>query len=186
MLDDKIPDDDNLYRHCVFPVAFRGNNKKRFAYDKLILLVDKSDGSVVASLAWGRYLPTAVCVHAYGCRLAARRNDAKRKEGTYKDKNRHIYCGAYQITARAIRALNNDVEGVESADAIHRMECGEIAHADFIIWLRNGYGIEGTKTAILDRFWNNCRGPLKHVCPDDVALEEHPSGAMDIPPAGEV
>jgi hypothetical protein len=182
----QIPDRDNLFRHCIYPVSFRG---KGFASDKFVYLKVLPDGSLLASLAWERYVPTTEYLHAHGCRLAVRINEAKRAAGTFKDKHRHIYCGAYQLKGSEVRALAtvNKLEEVLSADVIHRVEDGEIAHTDLKIVLKpaDGLSIEGTKTAIVDRIWNACSGPLKHMCECDRDLAMHPNAKLSTAPKGQ-
>ncbi len=180
-----IPDGDSLFRQSIHPLSFKG---KAFAWAKCLMLYDEPDGSLLASLTWERYLPTTEAVHDYGCRLAFRMNERKRIAGKLTDKNRNVYCGAYQMKGRAIRALVT-VEGLNevlSADVVHHVEEGEIAHADLRIVLKSGGvpDIEGTKTAILDRLWNASSGPMKHACDCDKNIAEHPSSSLITPPAG--
>jgi hypothetical protein len=179
----RIPDGDSLFRHSIFPVSFKG---RRFSWEKCLTLYDEPDGSILASLTWERYVPTTELVHGYGCRLAFRRNEKKRAEGRFKEKDRQVYCGAYQLKGNAIRGLAviNGLDQVLSADVIHRIEEGEIAHTDLKIVLRAGGGVEGTKTAILDRLWNTCSGPLKHICDCDTDIDTHPSLGLPTAPAG--
>ena len=100
----RILDDDSLFRPSIFPVSFKG---KRFAHEKLVKLYDQTDGSLIASLAWERYVPTIEYIHDYGCRLAFRTNVKKRAEGEFKEKSRHVYGGSYHLKADALRALAN-------------------------------------------------------------------------------
>jgi hypothetical protein len=37
----------------------------------------------------------------------------------------------------------------------------------------------------LDRLWNACSGPLRHICDCDKDIPEHPSSILSIPPGGE-
>jgi hypothetical protein len=181
----RIPDGDSLFRHSIYPLSFK---RKSFAWDKCLKLYDEDDGSLLASLTWERYVPTIELIHAYGCRLAFRMNDRERAAGKFKDKNRRVYCGAYQLKGRAIRALVacEGLDEIVSADVVHHVEEGEIAHTDLRIVLRRGGGfnLDGTKTAIIDRLWNACSGPLKHVCDCDRDIADHPSSALDTAPAG--
>jgi hypothetical protein len=169
-----------------FPISFRG---KLFAGEKLLSLYDQADGSLLASLAWERFVPTSRYVHLHGCRLAFRINKKKMDKGTFKEKNRHIYCGAYQLKSKAIRDLPaaNELDEVLSADLVHRVEDGELAHTDLRIVLkpREGLGVEGTKTAILVHLWNVCSGPLRHKCECDRNADPHPSSKLEVPPSGE-
>jgi hypothetical protein len=180
-----IADGDNLFRHCIHPLSFKGPN---FVPGKLIRIYDESDGSLLASLVWERFVPTPSLLHDYGCRLAHGMNQKTRSEGKYKDENRKIYCGAYQLRAAAVRALTV-IEGlneIASADVVHNTEEGEIAHADLRIVLKSGeaLNIESTKTVIVDRLWNACRGPLKHVCDPDQGIDPHPSSRLITAPTG--
>jgi len=181
----RIPDGDNLFRHSVYPVSFKG---PRFQSAKLWRLID-DQMSVVTSVAWQRYVPTARHVHEYGCRLALARNERKRSEGKYQDSSRQIYCGAYQLSARAVRALaeTDGLGEIASANVVHRIEeNGEIAHAELKVTLKStGSDVEGTKTAIIDRLWNACAGPMAHVCECDVDVAPHPSGHLTTPPSGQ-
>jgi hypothetical protein len=180
----RIADGDTLFRHSIHPVSFKG---RVFVWEKCLHLVDRPDG-FLGSLAWERYLPTSELIHEYGCRLALRRNQKKRAEGRYKDKDRQIYCGAYQLRRRAIRNLGS-ADGLDEilyADAVHRIEEGEIAHTDLLIVLRPVENLhpEGTKTAILDRLWNASSGPLRHTCDYDQDIPEHPKLRLATAPAG--
>jgi hypothetical protein len=93
-----------LFRHSIYPVSFKG---RAFAWEKCLKLYDQDDGSLLASLTWGRYVPTEELIHSYGCRLALRRNEKKQAEGKLKDKDRQVYCGAYELKGKAIRDLQN-------------------------------------------------------------------------------
>ena len=179
----RVRNNDNLFRHCIHPVSFRG---PRFAPEKLIKIYDEPDGSLLASLAWERFVPNAELLHGYGCRVALRINDKARAEGRYKESRRHIYCGGYQLRADSVRALTNDLSEIAFADVVHHIEDGEIAHADLIIVLKvaDGLDIENTKTAILDRLWNSNRGPLKHICNCDKEIAPHPSLSLPTAPCG--
>jgi hypothetical protein len=151
----RIPDDDSLFRHTIHPLAFRGI---RFAQEKLIRLYEQDDGSILAFLAWEMYVPTTELIHGYGCRLAFHMNEKDKAAGKFKEKNRRVYCGAYELKGRAIRALatSDGLNEILSADVVHHVEEGEIAHTDLRIVLKPGGvpNIEDTKTAILDRLWN--------------------------------
>jgi hypothetical protein len=154
----------------------------------LVTLYDKRDGSIEASLAWERYVPTTELIHGYGCRLASGINARKQAEGKTRAKNRHVYCGAYELKANAIRALaaTEGLTEILSADVVHQIEHGEIAHTALRIILKPdaAVDVEGTKTAILDRLWNAFSGPLKHICNEDKDIREHPNSGLITPPAG--
>lgn len=181
----RIPDGDSLFRQSVHPLSFKG---KGFVWEKCLKLYDQPDGSLLASLTWQRYVPTSERVHSYGCRLAFGMNEKKRLSGTFKEKSRHIYCGAYELKANAIRALTvaEGLNEIISADVVHHVEVGEIAHTNLRIVLRAGGGtdVEGAKTAILDRLWSSCHGPLTHICDCDREIADHPSSGLTTPPAG--
>jgi len=182
-----IPDGDSLFRHAIYPLVFKGK-AKRFAVEKLLHLSMASDGSILASVAWERYVPTPKHVHSHGCRIALRINDKKRIDGKLTDKNRHLYCGAYQLKASAVRALvsADNLTEILSADVIHHIEEEEIAHTDVRIRLKPGVGvdIENTKTAIIDRLSNVWTGPLRHQCECDLDIDPHPSLELSTPSAG--
>lgn len=175
-----------MFRHCVFPIAFRGN-PKTFAREKFIHL-EPVNGILMTSVAWEKCVPTKQLVHQYGCRLARGMNEKKLLQGKYKEKDRHVYCGAYQLLARDIRALprSDGLEEIASADVIHAIENGEIAHANVAIILKdqNHPGVEGTKTAIVDRLWRACTGPMQHVCEDDEDIPHHPTSELIDGPSG--
>ena len=178
-----IPDDDNLFRFCTHPVSFKG---KVFSTAKFLLIQPQPDGSFLASLVWERFVPTVGHVHCAGCRLARGMNQNKLNAGKYKAGNKSVYCGAYRVRAGAIRALPAEVSAVEFADVVHRTESGELAHTDLRIKLYPGpdSNIEGTKTQILDRLWNACCGPLRHICECDKEVIPHPSAALLNAPFG--
>ncbi len=179
-----IADSDSLFRHAVAPVSF---NKRRFNRSMFFHLQVRDGNSIHGSLAWERYVPSARHVHAYGCRLAASRNASSRAEGTFQETRRQIYCGVYEVTAAAVRALGNHdgLRAILSVDVIHYVEAGEIAHAD----LRIVFGPEeqnpaAMKTAIVDRLWNACTGPLTHICDVDRDITPHPRELLESAPAG--
>lgn len=179
----RIPESAGLFRHGVFPNAFRG---RTFLPEKFWHLVRKDDGVLYGSLAWDRYLPRIEDVHSYGCRLALGMNARKAQTGKIKPKDRRYYCGAYGIRSRSVRALAGTpgLGQVISANVSHLIEAGEIAHVELKISVAiDDPDAEGTKTVIIDRLWNSCTGPLKHICPqdDDVALDAHLS--TQLPPA---
>jgi hypothetical protein len=181
-----IPDGDSLFRQSVYPLTFRG---PRYAHDKLLKLdYDEGSGLLLGSLTWERYVPTTELVHRYGCRLASHMNEKNRAAGKFKEKNRRVYCGAYELKGKAIRALamSGELNEILSADVVHHVEEGEIAHTDLRIVLKPGSAnVEGTKTAIVDRLWKDCSGPLRHICDCDRGLAEHPSLSLIIAPAGD-
>jgi hypothetical protein len=182
----RIPDSDSLFRQTIHPLSFKG---AKFAHDRLLRLkYDQADRSLLASLTWERYVPTAKLIHGYGCRLALYMNETERRAGTLKEKNRRIYCGAYELKGHAIRALagTEGLDEILSADVVQLVEKGEIAHVNLRIILRPSEGLDvaGTKTAILDRLWNICSGPLTHICDCDQHVPNHPSSDLVIPPAG--
>lgn len=180
-----ISEHDSLFRHLVFPLAFRG---QAFQWEKGMKLWDEPDGTVLASLAWERFVPTLAEIHGYGCRLAFKMTEEVRKKDKYREKDRRIYCGAYQFKASQIRAIAraDGLDEVLSADVIHHIENGEIAHTDlrFTISEESRFDIEGTKTAILVRLWHACSGPLTDKCAYDDDILDHPGSALPTPPSG--
>jgi hypothetical protein len=180
----RIPDGDKLFRHSVRPNGFK---KDAFSPRNLFRLYDQDDGSVLASVAWQRLFPTDQHVHDYGCRLAAKQNEGLVEKDRLSEKTRRIYCGAYQLTARSVRALvgTPNLEEIASSNVTHHPEDGEIAHIDLAIRINaNPVNIETTKTAILDRLWAASCGPLKHVCECDADLVPHPNSTLVDGPAG--
>lgn len=174
----RIPDEDGLFRHIIHPVAFKGG---RFNPTKAVHLTTTTDGSILGSLAWERYLPTVAHVHNHGCRMAFKRN----ARANFEPKRRQTYCGAYRLNGGAVRALTEDVHEVLSADVIHQPENGEIAHTDLKIVLRSQiFDPEGTKTAIVASLWNSSSGPLTHVCNYDNDVSPHPSVLLATAPGG--
>jgi hypothetical protein len=180
-----IPDSDSLFRYCIYPLSFKG---KQFAWEKLVHLKYCQDkGTLRGSLAWERYVPTTKHVHGYGCRVASYMNDDLRTHGRSLEKNRRIYCGAYRLNGSAVSALatTNALDEISSSEVVHHPENGEIAHTDLRISLNRGdFDVEATKTAIVDRLWNACSGPLKYTDICDQDIKTHPSSALNTPPAG--
>jgi len=180
-----IPDGDDLFRHSIKPLSFKAGI---FVSQKFIMLKQEPDGSLLGSLAWERYVPAIEHVHGYGCRVAFRMNEKKRAEGKLKEKDRRVYCGAYGLKGEAVRKLatTSNLDEILSADIIHHIEEGEIAHTDLRIFLKPGIvDIEDTKTAIVDRLWNACSGPLRHICDHDKDIKSHPSSSLLTAPCGE-
>jgi hypothetical protein len=180
----RVADGDSLFRHCVFPIAV---NKKGIIHEKMWNLTPMEDGALHGSLAWERYVPTVDFVHGYGCRLSFGRNEKKRKAGTFEEKKRQYYCGAYRLMGHAVRALaiTQELDEIASADIVHQIEGEEIAHADLRIFLKPGVDVEGTKTAIVDRLWHACLGPLRHICDCDEDVPTHLSSNLQTAPAGD-
>lgn len=179
----RVSDRAGLFRHCVYPNAFKGGS---FVPEKLWYLVEKG-GSLYGSLAWDRYLPRISDVHAYGCRLARGMNAKRAKNGQLKPKDRLFYCGAYNIRGRSVRALARTpgLVQVTAADIFHLIEEGQIAHVAIkISTLPDDPHGEGTKTVIVDRLWNSCSGPARHICTCDQDVSPHPSRGLPDGPAG--
>lgn len=177
-----IPDGDDLFRATIHPLAFKSRN--RFIHERVFHLQFR-DGSLIGSVAWERYVPSTRHVHDFGCRLAFGQNQKYRDEGN--EKYRRIYCGSYALSAEKIRMLPKTeyLDEVTAADVVHHVEAGEIAHADLKISVKaSHYDDEGTKTAILDRLWQSCRGPIPHKCNCDQNIDSHPSLNLDSPPQG--
>jgi hypothetical protein len=182
----RIPDSDGLFRYCNYPFSFKSQGKL-FAWEKMWYLKrDQGKGTLLGSLAWERYVPLTKHVHAYGCRIVFRMNEKLRAEGKF-ERERRIYCGAYQLKANAVRALATtpELNEISSADVVHNIENGEIAHTDLRIALKPGdFDVEATKTAIVDRLWNASFGPLKYKSVCDRDIEPHPSSLLPPAPAG--
>jgi hypothetical protein len=171
-----IPDLDNLFRGAHHPVAFSNRNFRPLRFMKL--WPDPNNHRVIeASFIWERYAPTSSFVHACGCRRSRQRQ-------------RDVYCGAYQLKAINVRELSN-TEGlpeVAEAEIIHRIEDGEISHAGFRVLLSENVDeedAEDVKTAIADRLWNSSRGPLKYECAQDRTLNPHPNTRLQRAPLGD-
>ena len=181
-----MPDGASLFRHSLHPIVFKG--RKTFAPQKMFRLEDDETDNVVSSVVWQKYVPTQRHVHGYGCRLSSKINDRRRLEGKLNDKNRHIYCGAYHLTAFWVRELGNgdDVNSpIKAAEVNHLPEDGEIAHTEIRFILNpETPDIEGAKTEIVARLWDGCSGPLMFVCDDDRDVPDHPSENLRPGPLG--
>jgi hypothetical protein len=116
-------------------------------------------------------------------------NEKERETGKFKEKTRRIYCGAYELKAKAVFALAmaDGLNEILSADVLHQVEDGEISHAALRIVLKSDSvsNVEGTKTAIIDRLWNACSGPLRHICDCDRDVADHPSSNLVAAPGGD-
>lgn len=182
----RIPDNDSLFRHCIHPLPFK-NQGRKFASEKVLhLRHDQEKGILLGSLAWERYVPTTKHVHAYGCRVAFYMNEDLRAEGKLEG-DRRIYCGAYRLNASAVRALAtaDGSNEIASADVVHHIEKGEIAHTDLRVSLKPGdVNVEGTKTEIVAHLWNAYSGPLTYIADCDRNIEPHPSSYLSMPPRG--
>ncbi|MGB8989101.1 MAG: hypothetical protein WCC37_21050, partial [Candidatus Sulfotelmatobacter sp.] len=66
---------------------------------------DEGSQSLLGSVTWEKYVPTTELIHRYGCRLASHMNEKNRAAGKSKDKDRRVYCGAYELKGKAIRSL---------------------------------------------------------------------------------
>src|ERR1700675_1825275 len=137
---------ETLFRHCIFPLAFGG--KSAFRQDLFWKLYDGEPGVIEASVAWERFVPTFQYVHDYGCRLALKMNVTQQKKGKFSEKSRRVYCGAYITSVDAVRSLvgADNLPEITSADVLHKIEDGELAHAAVLIKVREDQSdIEGTK-----------------------------------------
>jgi hypothetical protein len=174
----RIADGDCVFRSCVHPRSFNRGGRQ-FAVEKLFYLAQGlEEGVFLGSLIWDRFAPTLRAVHEYGCRVAEKANS---KGG----RSRSVYCGAYGLRARAIRSIAgaNELGEVRSVTVEHLVEQGEIAHAELRIVVEAGArDIETTKTAVIDRLWNASWGPVRHVCPCDTDLANHPSVQLPAAP----
>jgi hypothetical protein len=87
-----------------------------------------------------------------------------------------------------VRRLAN-MEGlneIAAAEVTHLIEDGEISHTELRFIFKSGdIDIEGTKTAIVDRLWNACSGPLRSICECDRDILNHPSADLERGPLGE-
>src|SRR5438046_1695946 len=98
----RIRNRDYVYRHCVFPLAFRKN--KYFDERNLFRLYDgATPGVIETSFVWERLAPRPELVHAYGCRRASKLNQKLREEGRFKEDRRRVYCGSYALRTRSVR-----------------------------------------------------------------------------------
>jgi len=116
----RVSDGDRLFRHCVYPVAF---NSSGVVVREKMWNLRAINGALHGSLAWERYAPTGDYVHGYGCRLAYIRNEKKRQSGKFTEKTRQHYCGAYDLTGRAVRRLASipELSEIASADIVHQI-----------------------------------------------------------------
>ena len=175
MQSERIPDEDSIYRQCIFPVSHKG---KKFDYGKSFRLSEEGN-LLITSVSWERYVPTVGHVHEYGCRLAEKRNISSSQNKTLQ-----VYCGSYEISANAIRTINTEhgLPELSDADVIHAIEDGEIAHANMTFTLLPDIiDKEGTKTAIVDRLWHSVRGPLRHECKGETKEERKFEDLPDSP-----
>lgn len=178
-----IPDSDNLFRHVIYPTAFK---RGRVSVEKLFYFTspDRNNSDELhGSLAWERYEPTAKYVHAHGRRMADQRS---RKD---EETQRFIYCGAYQLKAMSVRELrkNEGLSDVHFADVIHSEEDGEISHVDLRILLKpqkQFNDIEGTKTAIRISLWNASSGPIRDEPRTNQGIGVDPKMELELGPKG--
>lgn len=172
----------------IHPLAF---SSRGLDAGKMIALrpEPETDKQLVTSLAWQKFLPTEASLHEYGCRLAGGMNDRLVAQGKkLKDSNRRIYCGSYHLKTSVVRQLvgSDELPELSTAYVLHEIENDEIAHANLRIIIREDWqgDIAATMTAIVDRLWNGCQGPLKHICDCDRSVLPHPSAELSTPPSG--
>lgn len=182
-----IPNGDSLFRHAVYPVSFKKTDsyiKAIFVPEKVVRFQEQPDGSLVTSVAWERYAPTAKEIHGYGCRMAHHQN--RKIAGPITPQKRRVYCGAYQLTAKAVRELATQNPGeISRANVKHHIEGGEIAHTDLRIAPNPNVPLDSVKTVLLDRLWNAYSGPLRHKCDCDRDIDPHPSSKLSTPFRGD-
>ena len=93
------------------------------------------------------------------------------------------------MSAGGIRALcgANGLDGLILVSVEHKIENGEVAHTAVKFTISDDHpDREGLKTAIIDRLWNLCSGPMRHACPDDMDLNPHPNTLLGDAPLGEI
>jgi hypothetical protein len=74
---------------------------------------------------------------------------------------------------------------VETAEVNHLIQEGELAHTELRFILKPGIAKIEAKTAIVDRLWNACSGPLEFICEcDQVIDDDHPSTNLRCGPLG--
>jgi hypothetical protein len=183
-----VPDADSIYRHAIYPAAYKTGKQPltsaRFDLRSFLHLKPQPDGTLETSFVWERYAPTEKELHAYGCRLAHGRNAKLISPASLKYRN--MYCGAYQCTAREIRAIPaNNPMYLEKIEIRRRIESGEIAHTEFKVFLKGNYSAETLATVLFDRIWHCLQGPLRHCCNCDVDVkEQNLADKLDVPPKG--
>jgi hypothetical protein len=177
-----IKNGDRLFRGIHHPVSFKS---KAFDLPKFWSLRDVADapGTFETSLTWQKLAPTLNHVNQYGCRLSAERNERRRAAGRG---GKDLYCGAYEFCVDDVRSLPSmpNLGELNSADVLHVIETDEIAHCNLTVSIGHGADVEGAKTAIIDRLWNVCRGPVTHVCACDAGVVPHPNQSLRSPPSG--
>jgi hypothetical protein len=180
-----LRDVEKIFRSAVFPVAFKRKQLSTKGFLKLYRS-DESPFILEMSVAWQRFVPTVDMVHHFGCRLAAAQN---KNRISAEQKADRIYCGSYGLTAGDVRGLvgMQGLAAVSSASVLHKIEDGEIAHANCTIKVDTGGdedAVETVKTAIVDRLWSLCQGPSRYVCSHDTAVDPHPSVLLQEAPLG--
>ena len=174
-----ISDCDSLFRHTIFPIMFRNNG--HFAAEKVIRF-SQEDGSILASVAWDRYLPNTRQVQrsGFGCRLAVRMNE--RSQGR-KSAIKLGLCGfiSCQPACFGYVAHNRDEITVE---AEHERETDVISTTKYRLNPFPRPNVESTKTAVIDRMWNGFSGPSNHKCDCDRDIQPHPNSELIPGPRG--
>ncbi len=162
----RIPDDQVVFRSIHHPYAFASKGKKFDSSRSWNL--KRYDNALVASVIWQRFAPNALMVHRYGCRNSQKRNSAGNK--------RDVYCGFYALDVSAVRQIKAS-EGIVAANVEHKIELGEIAHANLFATIDahvDPDDLEAAKTYFLDRLWRLMAGPCLYTCPADSDLADHP------------
>jgi hypothetical protein len=185
-----IGEEDSLFRCVVFPSAFDEPDEhdvgaiRIFDTSKALdLRFDRGLNQFETSVAWQKFAPMIGHVHSFGCRLASKAN-AKRK----RDALPVVYCGAYEVTLDRLFNQCRHIPGLSDMSAMHVIEEDEIAHANlqfrFSDVPKTKDDIAFRKTDIMNEVSIVIRGPLKHVCAENVHLADHPSDKLVVLPAG--
>jgi hypothetical protein len=167
--------DEFVARCALYPGFLKSG---AFASEALLDLGNIGKGSkptLAISSASRALLPRYSDVHAFGCRLAVRSN-ARKTEKAGRSLSRPSetshYVAFYELSVAQILALRVDGYGISVE---HMPEEGEHAHCNILAEpdrTKTKTELSQAKTDIVVQVSSLLRGPVSHICPEDIGLTE--------------
>lgn len=172
---------ERVSRSAIFPKFYLNSEPVRgFAPEQLLDFqrIDKKDKSRLwTSVAWHLKLNNdREEIHAYGCRLAAKKNEryVERKQVDPKPLvSQCHYLGHYDFSLESIPHIETDAHSVE---VVYQPEDGEDSHCNVIIAERSDLAadvdLKDSRATVITRLWRHLVGPYRGLCAVDAEYFE--------------